>query len=321
MFYRSVVAGCGSYLPESIVTNHQLSKEIDTSDEWIVSRTGIKQRHWVTTETTSDLGTAAAQSALKSAGLSPEQIDLIVVATTTPDTIFPSVGTLVQSKIGAVNAFAFDIQAVCSGFVYALSVADNFIRTGQVKTALVIGAETMSRLLDPQDRSTRVLFGDGAGAIILHQDTTDQSRGILSTHLFSDGRCRDLLYVDNGPGSQNPGHGYLRMSGKEVYRHAVEKMGKAVLTALQKNNLTPENVDFFVPHQANVRIINGLCDHFGLPKEKAIITVGEHANTSAASIPLALSRGVEDGKIKTNSLLVIEALGGGFTWGSAIIRW
>lgn len=326
MFHRSVVRGSGSALPARVVTNQELSKEIETNDEWIVSRTGIRQRFWANNdELTSDLGATAAKKALDAAGILPQDVGLIVVGTTTPDTIFPSVGVLIQQKIGAHHAVAFDVQAACSGFVYALSVADNFLRVGQAKTALVIGAETMSRLLDPQDRTTRVLFGDGAGAVVLQAEPAEADpltqRGIISTHLYSDGQYRDLLYVDNGPGQPTPGHGYMRMMGREVYRHAVEKIGQAVVAALAHNNLTIADIDWFVPHQANIRIIKGLCAHFGLPEEKVIVTIDQHANTSSASIPLALDIGTQDGRIQKNDMVLIEALGGGLTWGSAIIRW
>jgi 3-oxoacyl-[acyl-carrier-protein] synthase-3 len=317
---RSVVKGVGGYLPKNIVTNSDLAQILETTDEWIQSRTGIKQRYHATKdETTSVLATEAARAALVHAAIHPEEIDLIVVATTTPDYIFPSTATIVQEKLKAKKAFAFDIQAVCSGFVYALSVADNFIRTGQVKTAIVIGAETMSRILDPQDRSTYVLFGDGAGAIILQGDV-DSNCGLLSTHLFSDGSCRDLLYVDGGPG-QEKSTGYLRMMGREVFRHAVDKLGQAVEVALESNHLKASDVDWFVPHQANIRIIYGVCDHFKIPQDRVILTVDRHANTSAASIPLALWVGVQEGRIKKDDLIVCEAMGGGFAWGSAVIRW
>ncbi len=317
---RSVVKGVGGYLPDNIVTNKDLTSILETTDEWIESRTGIKQRHHARAdELTSDVATQAALKALEYAGIKACEIDLIVVATTTPDHIFPSTATIVQEKLNAKKAFAFDVQAVCSGFVYALSVADNFIRSRQVKTALVIGAETMSRILDPEDRGTYVLFGDGAGALVIQAEENSQ-RGILSTHLFSDGAYKDLLYVDGGPG-QSKQTGYLRMVGREVFRHAVEKLGQAVEVALSNNNLEASQIDWFVPHQANVRIIYGVCDHFGIPKDRIVLTIDRHANTSAASIPLALWEAVKQGKIKPNDLIVCEAMGGGFTWGSAVIRW
>lgn len=326
MVIRSVVKGCGAYLPKRIITNHDLAAIMDTTHEWIVERTGIHQRHVAAEgELTSDLATQAASQALQRAGIQADKIDLIVMATTTADDTFPAAAVTVQKKLGAHNAFAFDVQAVCSGFVYALSVADNFIRCGQVKTALVIGAETMSRLLDPTDRGTAVLFGDGAGALVLQAEENADSetfsqRGILSTHLYSDGRCRDALYVDGGPG-RGGSIGYVRMQGREVMKSAVEKIGDAVKKALEFHGLTPQDIDWFVPHQANIRIINAVAKHFDLPPERVVITVDKHANTSAASIPLALAQAEADGKILPGQLVVIEAMGGGFTWGSALIRW
>lgn len=320
MLFRSVVQGCGAYLPSKIVTNHDLEKILETSHSWIVERTGIHQRHHAKGgELTSDLAAMAAKSALQNAGLSSDKIDMIVVATTTPDDTFPSTATVVQAKIGAKNAFAFDIQAVCSGFVYALSVADNFIKSGQAKTVLVIGAETMSRILDPKDRGTYVLFGDGAGAIVLSaEQATD--RGILSTHLFSDGTLRDFLYVDGGP-SRGQTVGYMRMNGRTIMKHAIEKIGASIEKALEVNNLKNTDIDWFVPHQANKRIIDGLSQHFHLPQEKVVLTIDRHANTSAASIPLAFYEAVVDGRIKKNQLVLCEAMGGGLTWGSALVRW
>jgi 3-oxoacyl-[acyl-carrier-protein] synthase III len=326
MTFHSVVMGCGSYLPSNVVTNHDLAAKMDTSHDWIVERVGIHQRHMAAEgEYTSDLATHAARQALERAGISPESIDLIVLATTTPDDTFPATAVTVQQKLGAHHAFAFDVQAVCSGFVYALSVADNFIRSGQVKTALVIGAETMTRLLDFSDRGTAVLFGDGAGALVLQAkegvlQKNASERGILSTHLYSDGRYRDALYVDGGP-SRGQSIGYVRMQGREVMKHAVEKIGGSVKKALEFHGLTPQDVDWFVPHQANIRIINAVAKHFSLPMERVIVTVDQHANTSAASIPLALDVAATDGRILPGQLVVIEAMGGGFTWGSAVIRW
>lgn len=323
--FHSVVMGCGAYLPQRIVTNHELAGRMDTSHEWIVERTGIHQRHVAAPgELTSDLATHAARQALERAKISPESLDLIVMATTTADDTFPAAAVVVQQKLNAPQAFAFDVQAVCSGFVYALGIADNFIRCGQVKTALVIGAETMSRLLD-QDRSTAVLFGDGAGAVVLqaHEGASQDSlkqRGVLSTHLYSDGRYRNALYVDGGP-SRGGAVGHVRMQGREVMRHGVEKIGGAVKKALEFHRLTPQDIDWFVPHQANVRIINAVAKHFGLPTERVVVTVDKHANTSAASIPLALAVAEGDGRILPGHLVVIEAMGGGFTWGSAVIRW
>jgi len=326
MTFHSVVMGCGAYLPSHIMTNHDLASKMDTSHEWIVERVGIHQRHIAAEgEYTSDLAAHAARQALDRAGISPDSIDLIVLATTTPDDTFPATAVTVQQKLGAHHAFAFDVQAVCSGFVYALSVADNFIRSGQVKSALVIGAETMTRILDLNDRGTAVLFGDGAGALVLQAkegilSKNAPERGILSTHLYSDGRYRDALYVDGGP-SRGRSVGYVRMQGREVMKHAVEKIGGSVKKALEFHGLTPQDIDWFVPHQANIRIINAVAKHFSLPMERVIVTVDQHANTSAASIPLALAVAEADGRILPGQLVVIEAMGGGFTWGSAVIRW
>jgi 3-oxoacyl-[acyl-carrier-protein] synthase III len=321
--HRSVILGSGGYLPQTIITNHDLAKTMDTSHEWIVSHTGIHQRHIAApAEYTSDLATHAARQALDRAGIPAESLDLIVLATTTPDHTFPAAAVTVQEKLGAYNAFAFDVQAVCTGFVYALSIADAYIRTGQVKTALVIGAETMSRLLDPKDRTTSVLFGDGAGAIVLgsRNDLDTSGRGILSTHLYSDGRHKDALYVDGGPGQGNT-VGYVRMQGQKVMKHAVEKIGDAVKKALEFHGLTPQDIDWFVPHQANIRIIDAVARYFSLPQERVIVTIDRHANTSAATIPLALAEAEADGRIQPDQLVLIEAMGGGFTWGSAVIRW
>ncbi|MBM3468260.1 MAG: ketoacyl-ACP synthase III [Alphaproteobacteria bacterium] len=325
MTFRSVVKGCGAYLPEQVVTNHDLAAIMDTSHEWIVERTGIHQRHVVEDgDYTSDLATRAARQALLRSKIPVESLDLIVLATATPDDTFPATAVTIQQKLGAHAAFAFDVHAVCSGFVYALSVVDNFIRSGQVKTALVIGAETMTRLLDPNDRSTAVLFGDGAGALVLQAEEVsskdkDTQRGVLSTHLYSDGRFRDALYVDGGPSRKTMG--YLRMQGKEVMKHAVEKIGDSVKKALEFHKLTPQDIDWFVPHQANIRIINAVAKYFSLPTERVVVTVDQHANTSAASIPLALAAAETDGRIKAGQLVVLEAMGAGFTWGSAVIRW
>ena len=321
---RSVVAGCGGYLPEKILTNDELAQQLDTSDEWIRERSGITKRHIAAEgEMTSDLAQAAAQAALDAAGVSAEDIDLIVVATSTPDETFPATATAVQAKLGADNAMAFDIQAVCSGFVYALATADNFIKSGQVDTALVIGAETFSRILDWQDRGTCVLFGDGAGALVLKAETgqgTTADRGVLSTHLHSDGRLHDLLYVDGGPSSTGE-VGYLRMEGKEVFRHAVVKMAEVTVEALEANNLKASEIDWFVPHQANKRIIDGTAKKLGITGDRVVVTIDTHANTSAASIPLALWVAIHDGRIKQHDLVLIEALGGGMTWGSGLVRW
>lgn len=321
---RSVVAGCGGYLPEKILSNDELAQRIDTSDEWIRERSGITQRHIAAEgEMTSDLAAAAARSALAAAGMAAEDIGLIVVATSTPDETFPASATVVQSKIGANNALAFDIQAVCSGFVYALSTADNFLKSGQVDTALVIGSETFSRILDWEDRSTCVLFGDGAGAIVLKAETgqgTIADRGVLSTHLHSDGKLHDLLYVDGGPSSTGK-VGFLRMEGKEVYRHAVVKMAEVTMEALEANELTASDINWFVPHQANKRIIDGTARKLRISSDSVIVTIDKHANTSAASIPLALWVASQDGRIKQNDLVLVEALGGGMTWGSGLVRW
>jgi 3-oxoacyl-[acyl-carrier-protein] synthase-3 len=319
-----VVAGCGGYLPENILTNDELARRIDTSDEWIRDRSGIEMRHIAAEgEMTSHLAFAAAQSALDAAGVSVEDLGLILLATSTPDETFPATATVVQSMLGANNAMAFDIQAVCSGFVYALATADNFLKSGQVDSALVIGAETFSRILDWQDRGTCVLFGDGAGAVVLKAEDgqgTTADRGVLSTHLHSDGRLHDLLYVDGGPSSTGE-VGFLRMEGKEVFRHAVVKMAAVTVEALKANDLTASDIDWFVPHQANKRIIDGTARKLGITGDRVVVTIDKHANTSAASIPLALWVASHDNRIKQQDLVLIEALGGGMTWGSGLIRW
>ncbi|MHA1544303.1 MAG: beta-ketoacyl-ACP synthase III [Alphaproteobacteria bacterium] len=321
---RSVAVGCGSYLPEKVVTNEELAKTVDTSDEWIVERTGIKRRHIAADgELTSDLALHAAREALQDAGLEGKDIDLIVLATSTPDYTFPATATTVQATIGMTGGFAFDVQAVCSGFVYAIAVADNFIKAGQAKRALVIGAETFSRILDWQDRTTCVLFGDGAGAIILEAQEGEgeiTDRGVLSAHLHSDGRFQDCLYVDGGPSAtQTTGH--LRMKGREVFKHAVNNLASVVVETLEANILEPTDIDWVVPHQANKRILDGTAKKFKIPPERVIVTVDEHANTSAASIPLALCVAVKDGRIQKGHLLLMEAMGGGFTWGAVLMRW
>ena len=321
---RSVVSGCGSYLPAKVVTNHQLAKRVDTSEEWIVERTGIRERHIAADgEKTSDLAFAAATEALTQAGITGADLDLIVLATSTPDQTFPATATRLQARLNMTKGFAFDVQAVCSGFVYAMTVADNFIKTGQVKTALVVGAETFSRILDWEDRTTCVLFGDGAGALVLSAKEgkgTNADRGVLTTHLHSDGRFHDLLYVDGGPSStQTTGH--LRMEGKEVFRHAVTNLAEVVEEALAATGLTAGDIDWIVPHQANRRIIDGTARKLKVDPKKVIVTVDKHANTSAASIPLALSVAVKDGRIRPGQLVLLEAMGGGFTWGSCLIRW
>ncbi len=321
---RSVVAGTGAYLPEKILTNADLAKIVDTSDEWILERTGISQRHIASDgETTSDLAVKASEAALKAAGVDVGEIDLIVCATTTPDDTFPAAATHVQRRLGMTRGAAFDVQAVCSGFVYALNVADNFIRVGQAKTVLVIGAETMSRLLDWTDRTTCVLFGDGAGAMVLKAGEgtgTPADRGILSNHIYSDGRLRDLLYVDGGPSTtQTTGH--LRMQGREVFKHAVTNISAAIMAALDANGFQASDIDWFVPHQANRRILEATAKKIGLRPESVVMTVARHGNTSAASIPLALHEAVTDGRVKQGDLVLLEAMGGGFTWGSTLIRW
>lgn len=321
---RSVVVGCGSYLPEKVLTNRELADRVDTSDDWIVERTGIHQRHIAAQgECTSDLAIAASHRALRNADLKPADVDLIVLATATPDRTFPATATTVQAALGMHGGFAFDVQAVCSGFVYAVAVADNFLKAGQGRTALVIGAETFSRILDWEDRGTCVLFGDGAGAIVLRAEpaTGDaRQRGVLSTHLHSDGRQSDLLYVDGGPSSTMT-TGHLRMKGKEVYRHAVANLSSVVEETLQAHGLAPDDIDWLVPHQANRRIIDHTARKLGLPAGKVVLTVGEHANTSAASVPLALDTAVRDGRIRRDHLVLMEAMGGGFTWGAALVRW
>ena len=317
---RSVVLGCGAYLPSRIVTNEELATRVDTTDEWIVQRTGIKQRHVAAEgEFTSDLALAAARNAVAHAGIGVDEIDLVIVATATPDNTFPATATKVQHKLGMKRGFAFDIQAVCSGFVYALGVADNFIKSGQVKTAVVIGAETFSRILDWSDRQTCVLFGDGAGAVVLRGEETAE-QGILSTHLHSDGDNYELLYVDGGPSSTGT-VGLLRMEGRKVFVHAVQRLAEVVDEALAAQQLTARDIDWLVPHQANKRIIDGVGKKLGLDPAHVVVTVDRHANTSAASIPLALAEAVLDGRIKRGELVLLEAMGGGFTWGSALIRW
>ncbi len=324
MTIRSQVKGCGSYLPAKRITNAELAQRIDTSDEWIAQRTGIRERRIAAEgEFTSHLGIKAAKDALNDAGMTADDVDLIICATATPDDTFPATATRIQEGLGMVKGAAFDVQAVCSGFIYAMSIADNFIRCGQAKTAIVIGAETFSRILDWEDRGTCVLFGDGAGAVVLSAEegagTTDD-RGILSTHIYSDGRHRDALYVDGGPSTTGTA-GFLRMEGKEVFRHAVVRMAEAIDTALETNNLTAEDIDWLVPHQANLRIIESMGRRLKLPDERVVKTVDKHANTSAASIPLALVEATRDGRIKAGDLVLMEAMGGGFTWGSALVRW
>jgi len=321
---RSVVRGCGSYLPERILSNKDLERMFETSDEWIVQRTGIKERHIAADgETTSMLAIKACQAALADAGMQASEIDLIVCGTSTPDYTFPSTASLVQHGLGITEGAAFDIQAVCTGFVYAVSTADKFLLSGSHKRALVIGAETFSRIIDWEDRTTAVLFGDGAGAIVLEAQETEgtgDDRGVLTTHLRSDGRHREKLYVDGGPGSTKT-TGYLRMEGREVFRFAVGQVVEVIRDAFKATGTTPEDLDWFVPHQANRRIIEASADKLGIAREKVVITVDRHGNTSAASIPLALDAARKDGRIKQGDLVMLEAIGGGFTWGSALVRW
>ena len=324
MVTRSIIVGCGSYLPQRVVTNDELSQHVDTSDSWIVERTGIRQRHIAAEgEKTSDLAIAASRQALDAAGVKAEDLDLIVLATCTPDETFPATATRIQSVLGANKAAAFDVGAVCSGFIFALATANNFIRLGQAKTALVIGAETMSRLLDWNDRATCVLFGDGAGAVVLRAEDnpgTGQDRGILSTHLHSDGRQHDLLYADGGPSGTGT-VGKLRMRGRDVFRHAVVNLSAVLNEALQANHLQAADIDWLVPHQANKRILDATAQKLGLPLERIVITVDHHANTSAASVPLALAEACLDGRIKPGDLVMLEAMGAGFTWAAGAIRW
>jgi 3-oxoacyl-[acyl-carrier-protein] synthase-3 len=318
-----VVTGSGAFLPAKLVTNDDLSKIVDTTDEWIGQRTGIRQRYIsAEDENTSDLALAAARNALAAAGLDGSDIDLIVLATTTPDQTFPATAVRVQNALGMRHGAAFDVQAVCSGFVFALAVANNFLAVGQAKRALVIGAETFSRLLDWTDRGTCVLFGDGAGAVVLEAKSQAEAggRGILSTHLHSDGAYENILYVDGGPSGTGT-VGKVRMNGKEVFRHAVQRLAEIVDETLEANGLVAADIDWLVPHQANQRIIESTARKLQLPMERVVSTIARHGNTSAASIPLALAEAVEDGRIRPGHLVLTEALGGGLTWGSALIRW
>jgi 3-oxoacyl-[acyl-carrier-protein] synthase III len=323
MTIRAVVKGVGHYLPERVVANADLETLVDTTDEWIRTRSGIERRHYAAEgQTTADLGTRAAKAALADAGLTASDIDAIIVATSTADLTFPSAATMIQDGLGMTNGFAFDVQAVCAGFVFALTNANALIISGQAKRVLVIGAETFSRLMDWSDRTTCVLFGDGAGALVLAAETGDGSnadRGILSADLHSDGRFRDLLYVDGGSSTGKTGH--LRMEGKEVFRHAVEKLAETAHAALAKIDLTSDDVDWIVPHQANIRIIEATAKRMQLSLDRVVVTVQDHGNTSAASIPLALSVGKARGQIKEGDLLVTEAIGGGLAWGSVVLRW
>ncbi len=321
---RSRVIGCGVCLPENIVTNDELAKRVDTSDEWIRERTGIRERRIAREgENTSHLAVEAARAALRDAAIDAGEVDLIIVATTTPDETFPATATVVQSRLGIARGAAFDVQAVCSGFIYGLAVADNFIKAGQAQTVLLIGAETMSRLMDWTDRTTCVLFGDGAGAFVMqaHEEPgTNADRGVLNTMLYSDGRLHDLLYVDGGPSSTRT-TGYLRMKGKEVFRHAVANLSGAILDSAAKAGVGVEDIDWFVPHQANQRILDATAKKLGVSPERMVSTVAIHGNTSSASVPLALMTAIRDGRIKRGDLLLLEAMGGGFTWGASLVRW
>ena len=321
---RSVVRGFGTALPKRVVTNAEMESMVDTSDEWIVQRTGIRQRYIAGEgETTASLGEAAARAALDRAGFTAADIDLIVVATSTPDNTFPATAVNIQNRLGMHHGFAFDLQAVCSGFVYAVTTADAYIRGGLAKRVLVIGAETFSRILDWTDRTTCVLFGDGAGAIVLEAQEeagTNADRGVLTTQLRSDGAHREKLYVDGGPSTTGT-VGHLRMEGREVFKHAVGMITDVIVSAFDATGFTAEDVDWLVPHQANKRIIDGSAKKLGIPLEKVVITVDQHGNTSAASIPLALAAAAEDGRIKQGDLVLLEAMGGGFTWGAVLLRW
>ncbi|CUH66594.1 3-oxoacyl-[acyl-carrier-protein] synthase 3 [Thalassovita gelatinovora] len=324
MTIRAVVKGVGHYLPERVVPNSEFEKSLDTSDEWIRTRSGIERRHFAAEgETTSDLAVNAARAALKNAGLQPDDIDAIIVATSTPDLTFPSVATMVQEKLGMTRGYGFDVQAVCAGFIYALTNANALIVSGQANRVLIIGAETFSRIMDWTDRATCVLFGDGAGALVLEAGTgdgTSDDRGILSSDLNSDGRYREMLYVDGGVSSTGTA-GKLRMQGNALFRQAVEKLSSTADTALTKAGLSHDDIDWIVPHQANIRIILGTAKKLGVSMDNVIVTVQDHGNTSAASIPLAMSVGVDEGKIKQGDLLVAEAIGGGLAWGAVVLRW
>ena len=314
------ITATGSYVPSKIVTNFDLSKEVETSDEWIIERTGIKQRHIADkSELTSDLAFKASQNLLENYKIKADEIDMIIVATTSPDLTFPSTACILQNKLKAHKAFCFDVQAVCSGFVYAISVANNFIQNGSAKKVLVVGSETLSRIVDWSDRNTCVLFGDGAGAVLL-ESSTEQNCGIISYSLHSDGSLIDILKTSGGS-SFNQKAGFIEMSGREVFKHAVDKMANSVIETLEKVNLKVEDIDLLIPHQANLRILNSVATRLKIPLEKVIITVENHANTSAASIPLALDFANKNNKIKKGDLIVLEALGGGLTWGSIALRW
>lgn len=319
----SRIAGTGSYLPEKILTNADLEKIVDTTDEWIRSRTGIEERHVVVEgETTADLAEKAARLAMADAGVGPNDVDMICVGTTTPDLVFPNVGTLLQSRLGIHGCPAFSLEAACAGFLYALSVADKYVRLGEAKCALVIGAETLTRIVDWQDRATCVLFADGAGAVVL---TPAEQPGILSTHLHADGRYKDLLLYPDGVSSGfklvREGKSGVRMKGNEVYKVAVNTLGALVTETLAANKITKDQIDWLIPHQANIRIIEAIAKRLELPMERVIVTINTHGNTSAASVPLALDTGIRDGRVQRGQLLLLEAFGGGFTWGSALIRY
>ncbi len=321
---RSVIRGVGAYLPKRVMTNADISKIVDTTDDWITERTGIKSRHIAADgELTSDLGIAAARQALVRAGIDPIDIDLVICATATPDRTFPATAVKIQHALGVSKGAAFDIQAVCSGFVFGLTTADNFLKTGQFKRALVIGAETFSRILDWSDRGTCVLFGDGAGAVVLEaepQRGERSDRGILATRIRSDGRYEELLYVDGGPGSTKT-TGYLRMNGREVFRHAVQKISGVIEETLVESGYGAHEIDLFVPHQANQRILDGIAKKLGVDPKKIVMTLQKHGNTSAASIPLALNQAFEEHRVQPGSLILMEAMGGGFTWGAVLVRW
>ncbi len=321
---RSVIRGVGAHLPKRIMTNADMAKVVDTSDDWIVERTGIRQRHIAgDDELTSDLGIAAARQALVRAAIDPVDIDLVICATATPDRTFPATAVKIQAALGVTKGAAFDVQAVCSGFVYAMTIADNFLKTGQFRRAIVIGAETFSRILDWSDRNTCVLFGDGAGAVVLEaqpQHGTREDRGILATRIRSDGRFEDLLYVDGGPGSTKT-VGHLRMNGREVFRHAIQKISGVIEETLVMTGYAADEIDLYVPHQANARILDGIAKKLNVDPKKIVMTLAEHGNTSAASIPLALNQAFEQHRVKEGSLVLMEAMGGGFTWGAVLVRW
>ncbi|HET7157339.1 MAG TPA: beta-ketoacyl-ACP synthase III [Hyphomicrobiaceae bacterium] len=321
---RSVIRGVGAYLPKRVMTNDDLALLVDTTDEWIKERTGIEQRHIADDgELTSDLGIAASRQALVRSGIDPTDIDLIICATATPDRTFPATAVKIQAGLGITKGAAFDVQAVCSGFIYGLNIADNFIKTGQSKRVLVVGAETFSRILDWKDRGTCVLFGDGAGAVVLEAQSqvgSREDRGILATRIRSDGRFEDLLYVDGGPGSTKT-TGLLRMNGREVFRHAVQKISSVIEETLVTTGYAPAEIDLYVPHQANKRILDGIGKKLGIPPNKVVVTLAKHGNTSAASVPLALNQAFEDHRLREGGLVLMEAMGGGFTWGAVLARW